>query len=575
MSLFSNTSSNRRIKRSGPKRKQSLLEVSSRPEREHRRQLPRNIGPVFKGFLLVALIIGGVLGSRILIQKWIWENPTYALDDIRVTTDGLLTRAQVLEITEIQDGQNIFTVDLVKARKALDLLPQVERVELRRVLPSRIDVRISERQPIAWVAPSGDTELGVDGRAFLVDTRGFVMRTRKVLPEHFALPVITGVVMEDVAPGQKLPTAEAFSAVELIKLSAEDLRWQPRVVDVSKGYCLLVTDQRKAKVTFGFDNIEGQLSRLRQIIDYVEPTQREFQSVNLMLERSVPIVFAAPPVPVAPNPDPKAGKGKGGGKNANISGVSGGVSTVASSTSVPASAFVPPKVVSPAEPNASKATPREVGVASTQSLSNTSGGPSNSAATAGTNGNRDSVGSASGRSGQVAMPPSKDGAAAPNNASPSKSAVLNSAAIPALESPMKKQEAQVKKPEPPSPLKLARLSSTTAPTPKDEKPEAHEVEKVKAEMKSEKARRRSVGADDEAESTQPKKAVAPSPVSSKPEKNAKAEKPSEPARSIGKQETAKSLEVTPVKTKSKNSPDSEQRSLPPDESLRKLFNPHG
>jgi hypothetical protein len=78
----------------------------------------------------------------------------------------------------------------------------------------------------------------VDTRAYLVDTRGYVMRTRKVLPEHLALPVLIGVVMEDVAPGQKLPTAEAMAAVELLRLSADDLRWQPRVVDVSKGYCL-------------------------------------------------------------------------------------------------------------------------------------------------------------------------------------------------------------------------------------------------------------------------------------------------------------------------------------------------
>jgi hypothetical protein len=167
----------------------------------------------------------------------------------------------------------------------------------------------------------------------LVDVRGFVMRSRKVLPEHLALPRITGVVMEDVAPGQKLPTAEALAALELIKLSVEDLRWQPRVVDVSKGYCLLVTDDRRARVTFGFDNIEGQLNRLRQLLDYVEPQNRELQSVNLMLERNIPVVFAPPPVaPPLPVIDPKTGKPKPGTKGATVAlpapvqnGISGGL----------------------------------------------------------------------------------------------------------------------------------------------------------------------------------------------------------------------------------------------------------
>ena len=221
-----------------------------------------------------------------------------------MSTDGLLTRKQVLEIMELEEGRNIFTVDLAKARAALDALPQVERLDVRRVLPDRVDIRISERQPVAWVAKAPDSELGLNTGAYLVDTRGYVMRMRKVMPEHLALPVITGVVMEDVAPGQKLPSMEALSALELIRASVDDLRWQPRVVDVSKGYCLVVTDQRRAKITFGFDNIEGQLSRLRQLIDFVEPSQREFQTVNLMLERNVPVTFMPLPPPPAPA-DPK------------------------------------------------------------------------------------------------------------------------------------------------------------------------------------------------------------------------------------------------------------------------------
>lgn len=329
MSFFSTPNSNRRIKRSGARRPSSLLEVTAAPDKEQRRQSWRKIFAAFKVLLLVSVLAGAAFGGRTLINRLIWQNPTYALADIRVTTDGLLTRAQILEIVEIEEGRNIFTVDVKKARAALDMLPQVERVDIRRVLPDRLDVRISERQPVAWVAPTTDTVLGVDTRAYLVDTRGYVMRTRKVLPEHLALPVLIGVVMEDVAPGQKLPTAEAMAAVELLRLSADDLRWQPRVVDVSKGYCLVVTDQKRAKITFGFDNLEGQLNRLRQVMDYVEPSQKEFQSVNLMLERSVPIVFAPPPAPPAVMPESKPVKGKvaaakGGGASQPPTGTSGG-----------------------------------------------------------------------------------------------------------------------------------------------------------------------------------------------------------------------------------------------------------
>jgi hypothetical protein len=227
---------------------------------------------------------------------------------------------QILEISGVREGDNIFRVDLHKAKLALDQVPQIERVEIRRILPDRVDIRVSERQPVAWVAASASVRLGVGTDSFLVDSRGYVMRPRKVLPEHLALPLITGVVMEDVAPGQKLPSAEAVAAVELIRLSAEDLKWQPRVVDISKGYCLSVVDNRKARITFGFDALEDQLAKLRQLIELVEPTQKEFVSVNLMLEKSVPVVFAAPP-PVAAPMDPKNGKAKAAHAKATHGGV--------------------------------------------------------------------------------------------------------------------------------------------------------------------------------------------------------------------------------------------------------------
>lgn len=320
MSFFSPSGGNRRVKRGGSKRSQNLLEVSMRPEKEGLQKLRRR---VFAGFkvVLVTSCVGAVLfWGRTAMNHLIWENPAYAVSDIRVSTDGMLTRTQVLELLDLQEGRNIFSVDAVKLRAKLDSLPQVDRAEVRRSLPDRVEIKIMERQPIAWVAASTDAELSANGNAFLVDARGFVLRTRKVLPEHRTLPLIIGVNMEDIAPGQRLPSAESQAAVELLRLSADEPRWNPRVVDVSKGYCLVVTDQAKARVTFGFDALEDQMSRLRQLIEYVEPLQKELQTVNLMLERNIPVTFVASP-PNANSPDSK-GKGKAavpktGSTNAN------------------------------------------------------------------------------------------------------------------------------------------------------------------------------------------------------------------------------------------------------------------
>jgi hypothetical protein len=101
--------------------------------------------------------------------------------------------------------------------------------------------------------------------------------------------------------GQKAANLEIQAALELIRLNADSTRWQIRNVDVSKLYCLIVTDRRHARVTFGLDEIDRHLTQFYRLLDYLEPTHREIQTVNLLVERNTPVTFMDE---VAPEPPP-------------------------------------------------------------------------------------------------------------------------------------------------------------------------------------------------------------------------------------------------------------------------------
>jgi len=111
------------------------------------------------------------------------------------------------------------------------------------------------------------------------------------------------------------------AALDLIRLNADSTRWQVRNIDVSKGYCLAVTDRSRALITFGLDNLDKQLTRLYRLLDVIEPTHKEIQTVNLFIERNIPVTFVEPvaeeTVPPAPGlPDPsKPGDKPGVGKD--------------------------------------------------------------------------------------------------------------------------------------------------------------------------------------------------------------------------------------------------------------------
>ena len=301
---------NQRITSSKGRKQQHLLEVTVRRDKAVSMRNRAILSWTCKTIVFVALLAGIWVGGKEMLRRFVWENPDYVLTDLRVTSDGALTREQILNAANVTEGHNLYSYDLKKARTDLDQLPQVERSEIQRVSPNRIDIVVTERRPIAWAIGSAGEDPTTSKKSYLIDARGVVMRSKRLLPEYYSLPVISGVAVENFAPGQRVSTFEMQAALELVRLNADNTRWQARNIDLKKGYCLEVTDRNRAKITFGLDHVDQQLDRLFRYLDLIEPTKKEIQTVNLMVERNTPITFSVPdsdePAPAPPASKPGA-----------------------------------------------------------------------------------------------------------------------------------------------------------------------------------------------------------------------------------------------------------------------------
>jgi cell division protein FtsQ len=236
------------------------------------------------------------------MRRFFFENPDYRLVMIDVQTDGSLLRDQVLKTADLHEGENIFRVNLAQVHRVLQQLPQVDEVEVVRKLPGEIDIRIVERKPIAWITSEKEISDPFQSEvAFLIDARGVLMKERKLLPEYLGLPLITGCTSESLEPGKIVQSVEAKAALELLRLSAASFmqtRFQVREIDLSKGYCLVVTDKNHTRVTVGFDQLEKQIQRLEQFLVYADDSRRDIETVNLMVQRNIPVTFMKPPAEV-------------------------------------------------------------------------------------------------------------------------------------------------------------------------------------------------------------------------------------------------------------------------------------
>lgn len=292
---------NQRLSTIRQRKHQHLLDVKVR-SRKANQQRNRKLLSWFSGLLLVFSTIGVVLwGGREALRRFVWENPEYRVADVRIETDGALGRGEVLEAANIAIGVNIFSINIADARRSLLVLPQVETAEITRTLPNRIAIAITERKPIAWLAPAGVEDPSTSDRSFLVDRRGILISSKHHRPETLHLPIIHGAPIESCEAGEIVDTPEVKAALDLIRLSSENTtQFQVRSIDVSKQYCMVVTDRNRAQITFGLDRIDWQLDRLATVLNHVEHTKQEIQTVNLLVQRNVPVTFVPPPPPVDP-----------------------------------------------------------------------------------------------------------------------------------------------------------------------------------------------------------------------------------------------------------------------------------
>lgn len=276
------------------RKKQFIIKsVVKRGSRISWRNIAKWTSRVVKIWVLLALIGGIYWCATTGFRKLFWENPDYALKTIDFKTDGGITYEQVINTAGFVVGRNIFTCKMDAAHDAIAAMPQVETVDLRRYLPNRIELTITERKPVAWVSSATNKPERTD----LIDAQGMVFHPKRPLPEYMPLPMISGVPLDDLVPGKPLRVAEVAAALDLLRRMRESGDIQIASIDVSKGYCIVAKDQKGTEITFGLDKLDEGLQRLAKVQRDVAETGQIAKTVNVMVAYNVPVTFMPTPEP--------------------------------------------------------------------------------------------------------------------------------------------------------------------------------------------------------------------------------------------------------------------------------------
>ncbi|MFO1478524.1 MAG: FtsQ-type POTRA domain-containing protein [Verrucomicrobiota bacterium] len=273
---------------------------------------------------LAAILLGVTFGSVLslyvlwrssewLLNRLVYENSSFAIQEIDVVTDGVISPDQLRRWSGVKPGENLLALDLMHVKRELELMPAIQSASVERILPGSLRIRVEERVPVAQVnVPRPRAGGGIELVVFQMDASGSVMLPldprQRAVPLNQAedqLPVISGINLSELQPGRKIESPQTQAALELI----DDFAGSPlagivelKRIDISAPDVLVVTTGQGSEVTLGLQEFEQQLLRWREVQQAGARMGRVIASLDLAVSNNVPVRWAdaGPVLPAGP-----------------------------------------------------------------------------------------------------------------------------------------------------------------------------------------------------------------------------------------------------------------------------------
>ncbi|HYT65068.1 MAG TPA: FtsQ-type POTRA domain-containing protein [Vicinamibacterales bacterium] len=197
-----------------------------------------------------------------------------------------ISSGEVQAIVDGLRGSSILTADLVSYRRRLMESPWVADVALRRVLPSTVEVFVSERSPIG-LCRLGSTLYLIDAGGTLIDEFG---------PQYveFDLPIIDGLVRSPGSGQPSIDEGRAELAARVIESLAprKDIAQKVSQIDVRDSHDAVVMLQDDAALLHLGE--EKFLERLQSYVDLAPALRDQVREIDYVDLRFGERVYVRP-----------------------------------------------------------------------------------------------------------------------------------------------------------------------------------------------------------------------------------------------------------------------------------------
>ncbi|MDR0469224.1 MAG: FtsQ-type POTRA domain-containing protein [Peptococcaceae bacterium] len=139
------------------------------------------------------------------------HSPFFDLNEIRVQGNAIVHRDELVALSGLRIGVNLLSVSTEQAEEGIRSQPYIKDAVVTRSFPNRVDVRVSERTPIALISGGG--------RYLILDENGHcLLEVGLAGAESWRLPSIRcSDEAAAIGPGDQTDDEGVLAALTLIK----------------------------------------------------------------------------------------------------------------------------------------------------------------------------------------------------------------------------------------------------------------------------------------------------------------------------------------------------------------------
>jgi cell division protein FtsQ len=215
------------------------------------------------------------------------ESAVFRIDHVVIQGNHRLTAEEVRKLLDGINDQTIFHIDLAEYRLRVLDSRWVADAALRRVFPTTVEVRVTERTPLAIAR--------LNSQSYLVDATGMIIDAAGPQYAEYDLPIVDGLLTDDSSGALADSSRVRLVQSLLADLSARaDLLKRVSQVDVSNPRnAVVLLDGEPARLFLGDREFLARLNRYEEGASAVRERMGAIDYYDLRFERM--FVGALPP----------------------------------------------------------------------------------------------------------------------------------------------------------------------------------------------------------------------------------------------------------------------------------------